>query len=464
MVQLYNYIIKFRKNESEDCFYYIFEICFINSTCRKNHMELRQIQQEKFSKEQNATCFAIIMITFVAAIFGSSMNLLGPIIGKEFNVSASMLGWIMTSFTIGVAILAIPFGRLADMVGKKRIFVPGVLIFSVFSLMPIFVQSFAMMLVFRIFQAIGGAMFFSTTTAIIANVFPEGKRGKAVGLMIASMYVGLTVGPICAGAMNYYFGWRSMFMLAFALSIVAFVIALKKIPKDREIIEKLNVNILKDIAYVFKFFAGNFVYASLNIIALIASGVGFAIVYLMSIYLQIVMGYSSQTAGFVLIAQAIFMTAFSPYAGKLSDKVSPFKLSALGIAICATGVGLGVFININYPVWLVILALSISGVGFGLFGPSNTIAVMSCVEIKDYGTASAVLVTMRYFGYSSTVAVVSLIAGIYMGNIPLADADIDLLIMTMRASFIVFLILCTIGLLLSVKCSKHSSKEKSSSI
>ena len=179
--------------------------CEINAH-GKAYMELRQTKQEKFTKEQSATCFAIIMITFVAAIFGSSMNLLGPIIGKEFNVSASMLGWIMTSFTIGVAILAIPFGRLADIVGKKRIFVPGVLIFSVFSLMPIFAQNFAMMIIFRLLQAVGGAMFFSTTTAIIANVFPEGKRGKAVGLMIAAMYVGLTVGPICAGAMNHYFG------------------------------------------------------------------------------------------------------------------------------------------------------------------------------------------------------------------------------------------------------------------
>ena len=421
-------------------------------------MELRQIQREKFTKEQKAVCFAIIMITFVSAIFGSAMNLLVPIMGKDFNVSASVVGWIMTSFTITVALLSIPFGRLADMVGKKRVFVPGILIFSVFSLMPVFVQSFAVMLIFRVLQAIGGAMFFSTTTAIIANVFPEGERGKAVGLMIASMYVGLTIGPIGAGTMNYYFGWRSVFIITFVLSAIAFVMALKKIPKDSGVLQKFSLNIFRDLAYIVKLFAGNFVYAALNMTILIASGIGYGMVYLMSLYLQVVMGLPSQTAGFVLIAQSIFMTMISPFAGRLSDRVSPFKLIVLGISTCVVGLGLGTFINVNFPLWLVIVALSISGIGFGLFTPPNTIAAMSCVETKDYGTASAVLVTMRYFGYSLTIAVTSVVAGIYMGNVPLAYAEIDVLIKTIRTSFVVFLMLCLFGVFLAVRCSIIKNK------
>lgn len=423
-------------------------------------MEIPKVKQEQFSSEQKAVCFVVIMITFLTAVFGSSVNLLVPTIGKEFHVSAGMVGWIMTVFTITVAVLSIPSGRLADIIGKRRIFVPGVFIFAIFSLAAIFAQNFPMLLSFRILQAVGGAMLFSTTTAIVASVFPEGERGKAVGLVIASMYVGLMVGPVGAGVMNDFLGWRSVFIAAFTLSAIAFIIAFKKLPNDGKNLQDISLNIFDDIKYIFRLFTGNFIYASLNIIALFASGVGYVMIYIMSLYVQVVMGYSSQTAGLVLISQPILMTAISPYAGKLSDRVSPFKLTALGMAICTVGVVIGVFINPHFPLWLVIGALAISGMGFGLFGPSNTVAVMACVEAKDYGTASAVLVTMRYFGYSSTVAIVSLIAGIYMGNIPLADAEIDLLIMTMRTSFVVFSILCTFGLLLAIKCITHSSKQK----
>jgi MFS family permease len=101
-------------------------------------MALQPTKQNKFSREQKAICGVVIMITFISAIFGSSMNLLVPTIGKEFNVSAGMVGWIMTSFTVTVAVLSIPAGRLADIIGKRRIFVPGVVIFSIFSLMPVF--------------------------------------------------------------------------------------------------------------------------------------------------------------------------------------------------------------------------------------------------------------------------------------------------------------------------------------
>jgi MFS family permease len=244
------------------------------------------------------------------------------------------------------------------------------------------------------------------------------------------------------------------------ISAIAFIAALKKLPKDGKSLQNLNLNIFKDIVYIFKLFSGNVVYATLNFVALIASSVGFVIVYLMSLYLQVVMGYSSQIAGIFLIAQPLLMTMFSLYSGKLSDRVSPFKLATLGIIICTVGVSIGSFLNANYPLWLILSALVISGVGFGLFASPSTVAVMSCVEAKDYGTASAVLVTMRYFGYSSSVAVVSLIAGIFIGSVPLAYAEIDVLVKTMRTSFIVFTTFCAIGALLAAMCSIRSSRQQ----
>jgi len=423
-------------------------------------MEFQKTQQKKFSSEQKAVCFVVLVITFVSAVFGSAMNLLVPTMGKEFNVSASLVGLILTSFSVTVAVLSIPFGRLADIIGKRRVFVPGILIFSAFSLMPVLAQNFVVLIIFRFLQAIGGAMAFSTTTAILASVFPDGERGKAVGLLAASMYVGLTVGPIGAGIMNDYFGWRSIFLVTCALSAIAFIAAVTKLPKDGKNLQGISINMFKDIVYIFKLFTGNLIYASLNIVVLLASGVGFVIVYLMSLYVQVVLGYSSQTTGLILVAQPVLMTALSLYAGKLSDKISPFKLVALGLTICTVGVGIGVFINDAFPLWLVICALAISGIGFGLFAPPSTVAIMSCVENKDYGTASAVLVTMRFLGYSASIAIVSLIASIHMGSIPLAEAEIDVLVTTMRASFTLFLVVCSLGVFIAIKCGKHAKMQK----
>ena len=424
-------------------------------------MELdKKIEQKKFSSNQKAICFVVVLATFVSSLFGSSMNLLVPTIGKEFYVSASMLGLMMTVFTVTIATLSVPFGRLADIIGKRRVFLPGIMLFSIFAFMPVLALNFTMLLVFRFFQAIGGAMAFSTSPAILADVFPESERGTAVGLVVAAMYMGFMVGPVSAGIMNDNFGWRSVFFIASTLSVIVCILAIKILPKDGKNLQDVSLNISDDIKYIFKLFSGNIVFSSLNLVALFASGVGYVIVYLMSIYVQVVMGFPSRIAGLVLITQPVLMTVLSPYVGKISDRVSPFKLSALGIIVCTIGVGFGAFINESFPLWLVISALAVSGIGFGIFGPANTVAVLSCVEMKDYGTASAVLVTMRNFGYSLTIAGVSLIAGFFMGNIPLAEAEIDILITTMRTAFIAFSTLCAVSAFIAIKCSMYMKTKK----
>lgn len=426
-------------------------------------MELKKTQQKRLSGEQKAVCFVIIMITFVSAVSGSSMNLLVPTIGKEFSISTSMIGLLMTGFSFTVAVLSVPFGRLADIIGKRRIFVPGVLIFTVSAIIPVFAPSFAFLLAFRILQATGSAMTLSTSTAIIAVAIPEEVRGKVVGIVIASMYVGLMTGPISAGIINHHFGWRTMFIVIFVLGAIAFTTAFKKLPNDGKSLQNLNFNIFKDVVYIFKLFAGNAVFTLLNIVLLIASGVGYAIIYIMSIYLQVAIGYPSQTAGFILIAQPFLMTVVSPYAGKLADRVSTFKLATIGMVICTVGVGIGVLINTSVVLLVVIGTLVISGVGFGLFAPSNTISIMLSAGEKDYGTASAVLTSMRYLGYTSSIGIVSIIASIFMGDVPIAEAQTDVLVMTLRTSLVIFTILCVIGVLISVNCMTKNRKRNGQS-
>jgi MFS family permease len=180
----------------------------------------------------------------------------------------------------------------------------------------------------------------------------------------------------------------------------------------------------------------------------------FAISYLISIYLQVVMGYSSQTAGIIMICQPAIMAILSPLMGRISDKYSPFKMSSLGMALCGVGTFMYIFIDQDSSVWLVVCALVVTGLGFSLFSSPNTNAVMSCVDQQNYGVASSILSTMRTIGHTLSMVVVTIMVSIYIGNMSLAEADPQLVVSVINKSFIVFTIVCIAGVFISLRRKK----------
>lgn len=145
------------------------------------------------------------------------------------------------------------------------------------------------------------------------------------------------------------------------------------------------------------------------------------------------------------------MAILSPYTGRLSDKVSPFKLASFGMGLCALGLFSFIFISENYPFPLIIINLIVVGVGFAFFSSPNTNAVMACVEKQDYGVASSILATMRSIGHSMSMAVVTFIIAKQMGSITLTEAEPKLIVETMHISFIVFTCVCAVGIFISLK-------------
>ena len=452
---------------------------------------------KKYTGEQKATIFVIAITSFIATFMGSAMNLSIPAMGAEFRVSASTIGWVITVYMLTVAVFSVPFGRLADMTRKKLIYLPGLLMFSMTSLLSAFAWNFNVLIVLRVLQGISGSMIFSTGTAILISAFPGSERGRVLGYSTAATYIGLSVGPVAGGFLNHYLGWRSIFVLTCIISGIVFLIALKMLPKGEKSPHKPSFDILGNVLYItmitaimygftemaaskfavaliaagfllafcfvkhelrnenpviqVRLFTGNIAYTFSNLAALLNYGATFAIGYLLSIYFQVVMGYSSQTAGLILISQPVVMAFLSPYAGRLSDRVSPYILASIGMGLCATGVAFFIFIDAGYPLWQIIVALIITGTGFGLFSSPNTNAVMACVEAKDYGVAASILATMRSLGHTSSMAIVTLIVSMYMGSSALADAKPKLLIETIHTSFIVFFVICVIGVFISAK-------------
>ncbi|HZK01951.1 MAG TPA: MFS transporter, partial [Anaerovoracaceae bacterium] len=437
------------------------------------------------------TLLVVILTALMTTFSGSALNLSIPAIDNEYGAGAVLIGWVINGYILAGAALSVPFGRLADITGRERILKIGILIFSLSAGAICFGRTIGIFLLFRILQGIGGAMIFATNQAVLISSYPPEKRGKVLGYLIGATYIGLTTGPVVGGILNHSFGWRSIMILTFVIGAGSFILALKELPKT-SVTKNSNqtMDYLGSILYILiivsmmyglssfstkayakylilvsiglfiiflrhelrvkspvihvGLFKKNISYLLSNLAALLNYGATFAVGYLMSIYLQVVRGFDSNAAGLVLISQPLIMALLSPYAGRLSDRISPHKLASFGMGLCALGLFLFAFITELHPLPLIIINLFIVGLGFAFFSSPNTNAVMACVEPKDYGVASSILATMRNLGQSSNMAVVTFIVSIFLGSTPLNDADVSLIIKIMRISFMLFTGLCIV--------------------
>ncbi len=456
------------------------------------------MRKKKYTPEQRNVIFVSVITSFITTFMGSALNLSVPDIEKDFGVSAATVGWVITIYMLTCAALAVPFGRIADMIKRKKILWMGILIFSIASAASMTASNMFMLLAFRAGQGIGASMIFSTNMAILVGAFDESRRGLALGYATCANYMGLSAGPVLGGVLNYNLGWKSVFGAAAAVSAVAFYVALKKLPDEKkqdrhktsmdrkgnvfyvfsiiammyglsEITRSkagwliLTLGVISMIAFIkteiksdcpvikVDMFIKNKAYAFSNIAALLNYGAVFSVSYLISIYLQVIMGYSSQIAGLLLIVSPVIMAGLSPVMGRLSDKHSPHVMSAIGMTICAAALFMFAFLPEEGSLAYTIAALSVSGLGSSVFSSPNTNAVMAAAKKEDYSVASSILATMRSIGHTTGMTVVTVIVAMYMGNSSLTEAEPQILMTTMHTCFFIFGGLCIIGIFMALR-------------
>jgi MFS family permease len=196
-------------------------------------------------------------------------------------------------------------------------------------------------------------------------------------------------------------------------------------------------------------FRNNTVFSLSTLAALINYSATFAVAFFLTIYLQDVKGLSPQNASLIFVSQPIMMTIFSPVAGWLSDRVEPRVVASIGMAFTTLGLLLFSFLNEGTALGYVVASLIIIGFGFALFSSPNTNAVMSSVEKRFYGVASATLGTMRLTGQMLSTGIATLILAIYVGKVRIAPENYFLYMRSEKAAFTVFAILCFIGIFAS---------------
>lgn len=432
--------------------------------------------------------------SFLTPFMSSSINIALPAIGREFGLNPKLLGWVASSFLLAAAVFLVPFGKLADIRGRKRIFGWGIGLYALTSFLSAAAPSGTLLIVFRAGQGFGGAMMFSTAVALLTSVYPPHERGKALGINTAATYVGLSLGPFAGGLLTQDFGWRSLFVAngilatflvilvaaalkgewagerkerfdmagasIFALFLMGLMYGLSLLPRMAGL-WVLLAGIASGIFFVaweartafpvlnINLFRRNSVFAFSNLAALINYSATFAATYFLSLYLQSVKGLSPREAGFVLVIQPVIMAVFSPLTGRLSDRVEPRLLASLGMGLSALGLALFAFLTAATATTHVAAGLALLGSGFALFSSPNTNAVMSSVDHRSYGVASATLGTMRLTGQMLSMGLAILIMSLSLGPVQITPATFPYFLSGLRLAFIVFSALCALGVLAS---------------
>lgn len=448
------------------------------------------------SGDQKRYALMLAMLSsFFTPFMSSSINVALPTIADEFHMTAVMMSWVATSYLLAAAAFLVPFGRIADIKGRKRIFLLGMWVFSIASVLCAAAPSADLLIVFRWMQGLGGAMTFGTAIALLSSVYPPQERGKALGLSVSVTYVGLSLGPVVGGFLTTLLGWRSIFLVLlpvmvaviwigseklkgewsdargerydpqgsamYVLSLTAVIVGFSFLPglvgigltlTGAVVLVGFVVWELRHISPVLdmRLFRHNRPFAFSNLAALINYSATFAVSFLVSLYLQYVKGFSPEETGFVLISQTVVMAAFSPLAGKLSDVIEPRVIASVGMAIASLGLAFISFFDSDTDVWLVVAVLAFLGFGFALFSSPNTNAIMSSVEKSRYGTASASVGTMRLVGQVLSLGIASVFLAVYVGRVQITP-DLALQFMTaFQPAFITFAALCFLGVFASL--------------
>jgi MFS family permease len=443
--------------------------------------------------------FAVIITSFINPFLGAAINIALPAISKEFSLGAVGMSWVSMAFLLSSAVFLVPLGKLADIKGRKRIFFIGNIIIAASSILCALSPSGALLISLRAIQGIGSAMVFGTGIAIITSVYPPKERGKAIGITVTAVYIGLSLAPFLGGILTQYLGWRTIFYVTvpfellviwitlkyikeewadaegekfdlwgsvlYLLSMSAFMFGFSRLPETLAIILS-SAGILGLVGFTIverklespifniRLFASNRLFAFSNLAALINYATTFAITFLLSLYLQYILDLSPRDAGMILITQPVLMAIVASVSGRLSDSHDPRILASIGMGIISGGLIMLTFLTDHSSLTFLVIILAIVGFGFGMFSSPNTNAIMGAVDRKYLGVASATVGTMRLTGQMMSMGIATLILHLFIGNRPITAEYSAGFMSSMRTTFVVFVVLCIIGLFSSLARGK----------
>ncbi len=430
---------------------------------------------------------AATLASFLVPFYTSMVNIAIPAIGNAFLVSTDTLAMLPTAYLISSVVFLIPAARISDIVGLRRVFTAGLCISAAASLAAVFSVSIGMLLLCQIVAGIGFACVVSNAFALLSVTYPPERRGGAIGVAVAGVYLGLTAGPILGGTLTSFLGWASIYFFVCILcgitaglvwfsvkreifttpgqpfdlwgsvlysGVILFLMAgLIRISEPWAAVSLvIGAGLLliflrfeRRTAYpVFpvRLFSDNRVFARANLTTMINYGATYAVSFFMSLYLQVIGVLTPMEAGLVMIAMPVVQMIFSPITGRLSDRIGGRVLMTAGMFVTGAGLALFGFTGTVYNQTMIILNLAVVGFGIALFGAPNTNLILGSVNRQDNGSANGIIATMRQMGMVISMAVATCCILIFYQGVSGSPAG---LVAAMHLTFALGAVLSFIG-------------------
>lgn len=448
----------------------------------------------------------IILITSIASFFVAFISSAPAValsqLAGEFGLNNIMQNWVINIFLFTVAIVAVPFGKFSGMYGIKKSYNIGLVLFLIGSVLSALAFSTESLLIFRAFQGIGAAILYNTVTSLVSVAVPEEIRGKALGIMVSAVYIGLAVAPFIGGILTDYIGWRAIFYFSIPFIIVTLLISLAKVKDEWKMYENESFDYKGSILYgisIFLLIYGftiinetnglilaiigailfiSFVYYELkvrhpvynirvfknnkffssNLATIISYIATFLVTYVLNYHFQYILGFDESLTGILLLITPLLMAITSPISGNLSDKMNPQKLAAIGMAFVTVALFIFSFLDSTTPIYVIVIAMILQGIGYGIFASPNTNLVMSSVEPRETPTASVTVTVIRVVGQTLSLAMLTVIFAIIMGDVAFVPANYPQLIESSSLACIISTVLCVIAVIASLWGIKSKDK------
>ncbi|MGH2484476.1 MAG: MFS transporter, partial [Ktedonobacterales bacterium] len=411
-------------------------------------------------EEERAGKWTVLLIVaigvFMATLDSSLVNISLPKISAYFQVSLNgAVEWVIIAYLIVIASILLTFGRLTDIMGRKLLWVIGLVIFTVGSALCGAAPSLALLIAFRAFQGIGGALLMAISPAMITRAFPASERGRALGLNALTVAVGASAGPSIGGVLTQVASWRWIFYINVPIGIIGVFLTFRLLTEpmrprrsgqrfdpagagllsigmialvlalsfgqqlgwqSRNVIGLFAVSVVVFVLFLLiekrvrqpivdlklfrsRLFSAALISSFLSFLAL------FAVTFLLPFYLEQLRGFEPEKAGFLLTPVPLTISVIAPFSGWLSDRFGSQLLSSLGLAIGSVGLFFLSNLSPHASLFAIIWPLIITGFGQGLFQSPNNSAIMGAVPRERLGVASGFLATVRVLGQSLSVAV-----------------------------------------------------------
>lgn len=441
---------------------------------------------------------SVVLVSFLTsffAVFLSAGIVIGvPSIATEFAMNNVVQNWIITIALLVVAVFTLPAGQISGKFGVKKSLVAGVLVFLIASIGACLAFSTESFLFFRVIQGIGGAFSNVSAMAMVVQAIKPQNRGKALGFTVTGVYLAGSLSPVICGFLVYNLGWRSMFYFVVPFLVLCIALMIWKIPGDWKTYEDDKIDKVGYLIYgigillfiygftslmtaigkicvllgfilliVFGYYETkvntpafnmnlfkNMKFTSSNIAALCSYLAVAALTTILNYHFQYVRGWNAQMSGLILIITPIIMAFMAPNSGKLSDKIHPQKLAAIGMTIATLALLILIFLDANTPIYLIVIAMVLQGIGMGLFTSPNTNAIMSSVPPNEAPNASASQSAMRTIGQTMSLGLLTLVFAWIMGSLKLSSQYADMIVQSSQIVCIICTIICIVAIFASL--------------